>query len=80
MPKSQGQTIGKAVIDLGKSEATMGLTFVCLYSAKRLIYFLEESMPFNRFSKLGDKSTSKIRLEDVRLKPLAVETFLRHGV
>lgn len=28
--KSQGQTVEKTVIDLGKSEATSGLNFVCL--------------------------------------------------
>ena len=63
MDKSQGQTIKKAVIYLGKSEATARLDFGCLSRAKRLVALLVESMPFDRLSKLGDKSTLKIRLE-----------------
>ncbi|CAM9499899.1 unnamed protein product, partial [Ectocarpus sp. 12 AP-2014] len=37
MHKSQGQTLAKAVIDLGPKEACTGLTFVCLSTAKRLV-------------------------------------------
>ena len=38
-------------------------------------------MPFDRLSKLGEKPTLKVRLEkEVRLKMVAVETLLRHGV
>ena len=62
MNKSQGQTIKKAVIYLGKSEATARLAFECLSRAKRLVDVLVEPIPFDRFSKLGDKSTLKIRL------------------
>ena len=79
MDKSQGQTIKKAVIYLRKSEATARLAFGCLSRVKQLVDLLVEPMPFDRFSKLGDKSTLKIRLE-VRLKALAIETSLRHGV
>ena len=57
MDKSQGQTIKKAVIYLGKSEATARLAFGCLSRAKRLVDLLLEPMPFDRLSKLGDKST-----------------------
>ena len=66
--KSQGQTTVKAVIDLGKSEATTGLIFVCLSRAKRLVDLLVEPTSFDRLCKLGEKSTLKIRLEEeVRL-------------
>ena len=51
-----------AVIYLGKSEPTVGLAFRFLSRAKRLVDILVESMPFDRLSKLGDKSTLKIRL------------------
>ena len=79
MHKSQGQTIYKAVFDLGKSEATAGLTFVCVSRAKRLVDLLVEPMPFDRLSKLGEKLTLKLRLEEeVRLKAVVVETLLRH--
>ena len=44
MHKSQGQTLDKAVIDLGPKEACTGLTFVCLSRAKRLVDFMVEPM------------------------------------
>ena len=62
MDKSQGQTIKRAVIYLGKSEATAGLVFGCLSRAKRLVDLLMGPMSFDRLSKLGDKFTLKIRL------------------
>ena len=63
MHMSQGQTMDKAVVDLGKSESTAGLTFVCLSRAKRLVDLLIEPMAFKRLSKLGDKPiTFQLRL------------------
>ena len=62
MDKSQGQTIKKAVIYVGKSEATARLAFGCLSHTKRLVDLLVEPMPFDRLSKLSDKSTLEIRL------------------
>ena len=62
MDKSQGQSIKKAVIDLGKSDATARLAFGCLSRVKRLVDLVVEPMPFKRLSKLGDKPTLKIRL------------------
>ena len=62
MDKSQGQTIKKAMIYLGKSEATARLAFGCLSCAKRLVDLLLEPMPFGRLSNLGDKSNLTIRL------------------
>ena len=81
MHKSQGQTVDKAVIDLGKSKAPAGLTFVCLSCAKRLLDLLVEPMLFDRLSNLGEKTTLKLRLEEeMRLKTVAAETLIRHGV
>ena len=58
--KSQDQTVDKAVIGLGKSEATAGLTILCLSRAKRLLDILVEPMPFDRLSKLGEKTALKL--------------------
>ena len=81
MHKNQGQTVGKAVTDLRKSEATAGLTFVCLSRAKQLLDLLMEPMTFDRLSKIGEKPTLKLRLEEeVRPKTVPVETLLRRGV
>ncbi|CAN0005066.1 unnamed protein product, partial [Ascophyllum nodosum] len=80
MHKSQGQTMDKAVVDLGKSESTAGLTFVCLSRAKRLADLLIEPMPLERLSKIGDTPTLQLRLrEEVRLNALAGETLRLHG-
>ena len=71
----------KAVVDLGKSESTAGLTlFVYLSRAKRLVDLLIESITFERLSKLGDKPTFQLRLrEEVRLRALAGEALHFHG-
>ena len=62
MHKSQGQTLDKAVIDLGPKEACTGLTFVCLCRAKRLVDLMVEPMSFDRIGNLGNSSTMKARL------------------
>ena len=79
---SQGKTMDKAVVDLGKSESTAGLTFVCLRRAKRLVDLLIEPMTFERLFKLGSKPTFQLRLrKEVHLRVLAGETLhLRGGV
>ena len=61
-------------------DRSMGADLVCVSRAKRLVYLLVEPMPFDRLSKLGDKLTLNIRLqEEMRLKALAVEILLRNG-
>ena len=69
----------KAVIDMGKSEATAGLTLVCLGRAKRLGNLLLEPMHFERLSKLGEKHTFQLRLrQELRIKTRAEETLGLH--
>ena len=64
MHKSQGQTLGKAVIDLGPMEACTGLTFVCISMAKRLVDLVVEPMSFDRIGNLGNSLTTKARLQE----------------
>ena len=79
MHKSHGQTLDKAVIDLGPKEACTGLTFVCLSRAKRLVDLIVEPMSFDRIGNLGNSSTVKARLqEEVRLADLAQSTTVRY--
>ena len=65
--KSQGQTLDKAVIDLGPKEACTGLSFVCLGRANRLVDLIAEPMSFDRIGNLGNcrkrlaRSTSRSR-------------------
>ena len=77
--KSQGQTLDKAVIDLGPKEACTGLTFVCLSRANRLVDLTVEPMSFDRMGNLGNSSTMKARLQqEVRLVELAQRTRVRY--
>ena len=71
----------KAVIDLGKSEATARLTLVVyLRRAKRFGDLLLEPMPFEGLSKLGEKHTFQLWLrEGVRLKTQAEDLLGLHG-
>ena len=80
MRKSQGQTLDKAVIDLGKREACTGLTFVCLSRFNRIDDLLVTAMPFDRIGRLGQSPVLQARrVEDVRLSRLAVQTSQRLG-
>ena len=79
MHKSQGQTLDKAVIDLGPKEACTGLTFVCFIRAKRRVDPMVEPMSFDRIGNLGNSSTMKARLqEEGRLVELAQSTKVRY--
>ena len=79
MHMSQGQTLDKAVIDLGPKEACTGLTFVRLSRAKRLVDLIVVPMSFDRIGNLGNSSTVKARLqEEVRLADLAQSTTVRY--
>ena len=71
MHKSQEQTMDKAVVDLGKSESTAGLTFVCLSRAKRLrlVDLLIEPMPLERLSKIDHTPTFHLTLFAMSLVP-----------
>ena len=79
MHKSQGQTLDKAVIDLGPKEACTGLSFVCLGRAKRLVDLMVEPMSFDRIGNLGKSSTMKARLqEEVGLVEIAQGKRVRY--
>ena len=80
MHKSQGQTLNKAVIDLGAKEACTGLTFVCLSRAKRISDLIVEPMPFDRLSRLGNSTQLQTRLaEEVRLRECARATLEKYS-
>ena len=64
MHKSQGQTLGKAVIGFGKIEACTGLTFVCLSRAKRIDDVLVTAMLFDRIGRPGQPPVLEARCLD----------------
>ena len=80
MRKLHGQTLDKALIDLGKRGACTGLTFVCLSRAKRIDDVLVTAMPFDRIGRLEQSPVLQARrVEEVRLRWLAVQTRQRLG-
>jgi hypothetical protein len=73
--KSQGQTISKAVIDLGKKEYSLGLTFVALSRLKKFTDFLIQPFSLERLQKLSQSTMLKPRLEEEkRIKEIENKT------
>ena len=62
--KSKGQTLKTAIIDLGKSEKSLGLTFVSLSRLKNIKDFLIVPFPFDRLSKIKNSASLIPRLEE----------------
>ena len=69
--KSQGLTLEKASIDLGKSERSPGLSYVALSRVRNLDSFVIEPMSFERLSSIGrstlmdDRKAEEKRLENL---------------
>ena len=73
--KSQGQTLDKAVIDIGKHELASGCTFVALSRFRSLKHGLLQPMSFQRLQAIATGKRFAERLqEEKRLKLLASPT------
>ncbi len=78
--KSQGQTLTKAVIDLGKGERVAGCTFVATSCVRSIHDIVFEPMTFDRLKAIGRSKGMQKRLEaEERLKVLAEKTVQRHS-
>ena len=62
IPKSQGLTIDKARVDLGKSEKFTGLNYVGLSRDRKLGNLIVEPLTFEKLQSVKSKSTSKYRM------------------
>ena len=62
--KTQGETLGLGIIDLGKNERSLGSTFVQLSRFKRLTDFLILPFPFSRLTKIALSDSLKPRIEE----------------
>ena len=70
--KSQGLTLPKAWIDIGKTEKTAGITYVAISSVRTLSSCIIEPMTFERLKSLKKSANLKFRLEEEkRLDKLA---------
>lgn len=71
--KSQGQTLKKAVIDIGHRERAAGTTFVAISRLKSLQDGLFQPMPYERLENIGKlKSLQKRIAEEQRLRQIAM--------
>ena len=76
MHKSQGLTLPKAWIDIGKSEKTPGVSYVALSRNKALSSCVIEPMTCERLTSLKSSKTLQYRLnEEHRLNQLALATY-----
>lgn len=76
--KSQGQTLQKAIIDLGKAE--MAATFVAISRLKRLEDGLFQPMTYERLQAIGrTKRLLQRKEEESRLHHLAQQTMPQHN-
>ena len=72
--KSQGQTMTKAVIDIGDKERAAGCTFVALSRLKTLSGLLIQPMPFEHLKSIGYLKRMQQRIKEERLH-LATSTL-----
>ena len=76
--KSQGLTLPKAWVNIGKSEKTLGVSYVALSRNKTLSSCVIEPMTYERLTNLKSLRTLKYRLqEEARLDQLAQATYNR---
>jgi ATP-dependent DNA helicase PIF1 len=74
--KSQGQTMDKVVIDLGKCEKTLGMSYVALSRVKNFSDFLIEPFPLDRFLKIKQSSALNERTtEENRINTIISQTL-----
>ena len=70
--ESQGLTLSKAWIDIGKAEKTAGISYVAISTVKTLSSCITEPMTFERLTSLKKSINLKYRLEEeIRLEQLA---------
>ena len=73
--KSQGLTLPKAWIDIGKSERTAGVSYVAISRVKTLASCVIEPMTYERLTSLKSSANLQYRLEEEnRLDQLAQTT------
>ena len=72
--KSQGQTLKKAVVDIGKSELSAGCTFVAISRLPRLECGMIQPMSFQRLKAISAGRNFKLRVQkDIRLQGMSLD-------
>ena len=71
--KSQGLTLKQAVIDIGKRDIGIGMTYVALSRLQSIDGLFFKSKPFDRFNKINESKNLKMRKEvEEDLRKLAI--------
>jgi|688.fasta_scaffold2224670_1 hypothetical protein len=65
--KVQGDTLDAGVISLGKSEKSLGQTFVQISRFKKLDQFIVQPFPFDRLTKIAKSVCLPGRLEEEKI-------------
>ena len=74
--KAQGQTLKRIIVELGKKEATLGLTFVALSRVKNVNDFLIHPFPLDRLTRIKNSSLLEGRVkEENRLNNIVKNTL-----
>ena len=74
--KSQGLTLPKTWVNIGKSERTAGVSYVALSRVKSLVSSIIEPMTYQRLTSLKSSKTMQYRLhEENKLAQLAQTTY-----
>lgn len=78
--KSQGMTMNKAWVDIGKKESTLGITYVTISRVRNISWLVLEPMTSERLQKIKNSGLLKYRLkEEQRLKQLSDKTVLNYS-
>ena len=64
MHKSQGSTLEKVCVDIGKKEFSFGITYVALSRVKDLENLFLVPFTKERYCKISDSSALKIKTEE----------------
>ena len=76
--KSQGMTIHKLWVDIGKKEHSLGMPFVAFGRVQNLSPIVIQPMPFDRLSSIRKYDTPHYRLvEEKRLQNLAKNLIVK---
>ena len=74
--KSQGLTLDRAWIDLGKSERSLGMSYVALSRVRNLEDIVIEPLSLERLTSIGKGANFERRKqEELRLNTLAISTL-----
>jgi len=78
--KTQGDTLTKGIINVGKSEKNLGTTFVQFSRFKKITDFLCFPFPYSRLTKISlCKALPSRNAEEANLNKLNIETKLKYS-